>query len=157
MSSNPTQTAGRWFSPGIPVSSTNKTDLVYRLSRVLCTKLDIYVLQAVTRSANWFKYIRWHYYLVNVNQCQWWNKYSKNSFRFAASTLWNSLPDHFRTENSFSQFKSLFQSWNGSKCRCSACRWLNFASGLLIYIFFICLINFFFSLAWKFYILWFFS
>ena len=47
--------------------------------------------------------------------------YSKNSFRFAASTLWNSLPDHFRTENSFYQFKSLLQSWNGSKCCCSAC------------------------------------
>jgi hypothetical protein len=31
-------------------------------------------------------------------------------------------PDHFRTENSFSQFKSLLQSWNRSKCRCSACR-----------------------------------
>jgi hypothetical protein len=28
-------------------------------------------------------------------------RYSKNSFRFAAFTLWNSLPDHFRTENSF--------------------------------------------------------
>jgi hypothetical protein len=38
--------------------------------------------------------------------------------------LWNSLPDHFRTENSFFQFKSRLQSWNGSKCRCSACRWL---------------------------------
>ena len=48
--------------------------------------------------------------------------YGKQSFRFAAPTLWNSLPDHFRTENSFSQFKSLLQSWNGSKCRCSACR-----------------------------------
>ena len=33
-------------------------------------------------------------------------RYGKNSFRFAASTLWNSLPDHFRTENSFSKFKS---------------------------------------------------
>ena len=49
-------------------------------------------------------------------------RYGKKSFRFAATTLWNSLPDHFRTENSFSQFKSLLQSWNGSKCRCSACR-----------------------------------
>ena len=49
-------------------------------------------------------------------------RYGKKSFRFAAPTLWNSLPDHFRTENSFSQFKSLLQSWNGSKCRCSACR-----------------------------------
>jgi hypothetical protein len=53
-------------------------------------------------------------------------RYSKNSFRFAASTLWNSLPDHFRTGNSFSQFKSLLQSWNGSKCCCFACRWLKF-------------------------------
>ena len=53
-------------------------------------------------------------------------RYSKNSFRFAASTLWNSLPDHFRTENSFSQFKNLLQSWNGSKCCFSACRWLKF-------------------------------
>ena len=145
VSSNPTQTAGRWFSPGIPVSSTNKTDLVYRLSRVLCTKLDIYVLQAVTRSANWFKYIRWHYYLVNVNQCQWWNKYSKNSFRFAASTLWNSLPDHFRTENSFSQFKSLLQFCNGSKCRCSACRWLKFCfwfAYILLFVIFLIIIFF---------------
>ena len=49
-------------------------------------------------------------------------RYGKKSFRFAAPTLWNSLPDHFRTENSFSQFNSLLQSWNGSKCRCSACR-----------------------------------
>ena len=47
-------------------------------------------------------------------------RYGKKSFRFAAPTLW--IPDHFRTENSFSQFKSLLQSWNGSKCRCSACR-----------------------------------
>lgn len=47
--------------------------------------------------------------------------YGKKSFKFAAATLWNDLPDHFRTENSFSQFKSLIQSWNGSECRCSAC------------------------------------
>ncbi len=47
--------------------------------------------------------------------------YGKKSFKFAAATLWNGLPDHFRTENSFSQFKSLIQSWNGSECRCSAC------------------------------------
>jgi hypothetical protein len=52
--------------------------------------------------------------------------YGNKSFRFSSPTLWNSLPDHFRTKNSFSQFKSLLQSWNGSKCRCSACRWLKF-------------------------------
>jgi hypothetical protein len=26
--------------------------------------------------------------------------YGKKSFKFAAATLWNSLPNHFRTENS---------------------------------------------------------
>jgi hypothetical protein len=46
---------------------------------------------------------------------------AKKTFKFAPATLWNSLPDHFRTENSFSQFKSLMQSWNGTKCCCSAC------------------------------------
>jgi hypothetical protein len=36
-------------------------------------------------------------------------RYGKKSFRFAAPTLWNSLPDHFRTENSFSQFTQMLQ------------------------------------------------
>jgi hypothetical protein len=49
------------------------------------------------------------------------SRYGKKTFKFAAATLWNSLPDHFRIENSFSQFKSLMQSWNGIKCCCSAC------------------------------------
>jgi hypothetical protein len=34
------------------------------------------------------------------------SRYGKATFKFAAAILWNSLPDHFRTENSFSQFKS---------------------------------------------------
>ena len=49
-------------------------------------------------------------------------RYGKKLFMFAAATLWNDLPNHFRTENSFNHFKSLIQSWNGSVCRCSACR-----------------------------------
>ena len=49
-------------------------------------------------------------------------RYDKKSFKFAAATLWNDLLNHFRTENSFNHFKSLIQSWNGSVCRCSACR-----------------------------------
>jgi hypothetical protein len=48
--------------------------------------------------------------------------YGNKSFKFAAATLWNSLPNHFRTENSFSHFQSLIQSRSGSKCHCSACR-----------------------------------
>jgi hypothetical protein len=49
-------------------------------------------------------------------------RYGKKSFMFAAATLWNDLLNHFRTENSFNHFKNLIQSWNGSVCRCSACR-----------------------------------
>ena len=48
--------------------------------------------------------------------------YGKRSFRFAAASLWNSLPDHFRTENSFAHFRSIVQSWTGSDCRCSTCK-----------------------------------
>ena len=47
-----------------------------------------------------------HCHLVPAGIYMQYARYSKNSFRFAAFTLWNSLQDHFRTENSFSQFKS---------------------------------------------------
>ena len=43
------------------------------------------------------------------------------SFRYYASKTWNELPDHFRKETSFNQFKSLINSWNGSSCHCSFC------------------------------------
>ena len=48
-------------------------------------------------------------------------RYGLKSFRYSAAKLWNELPNHFRTEQSFSQFKSLINSWNGSSCHCSAC------------------------------------
>ena len=48
-------------------------------------------------------------------------RYGLNSFRYYASKTWNELPDHFRKETSFNQFKSLINSWNGSSCRCSFC------------------------------------
>ena len=35
------------------------------------------------------------------------SSYGKNIFHFVAATLWNSLPNHFRTEN------SLVRTWNG--------------------------------------------
>jgi hypothetical protein len=47
-----------------------------------------------------------HCHLVPGGHLVQYARYGKTSFRFAASALWNSLPDHFRTENSFSQFKS---------------------------------------------------
>ena len=50
-------------------------------------------------------------------------RYGLNSFRYYASKTCNELPDHFRKETSFNQFKSLINSWNGSSCHCSFCAW----------------------------------
>ena len=54
-------------------------------------------------------------------------RYDRKSFRFAAPTLWNSLPDHFRTENSFSGM--------GQNVAVLHVDDYNFASGLLIFFF----------------------
>ena len=48
-------------------------------------------------------------------------RYGLNSFRYYASKTWNELPDHFRKEASFNQFKGLINSWNGSSCHCCFC------------------------------------
>ena len=48
--------------------------------------------------------------------------YGKNSFRYAAPSLWNSLPEDFRKCTNFSQFKTLIGTWNGKICRCKSCR-----------------------------------
>ena len=68
-------------------------------------------------------------------------RYGKKSFKFDAPSLWNSLQDHFRTEHSFSQFKSLLQSWNGPKCPVLHVDDYNFASGLLLFFFIFYLFN----------------
>ena len=44
--------------------------------------------------------------------------FGKKSFRFAATTLWNSIPNHFRIENRFSHFRSLIRSWLGMSVFC---------------------------------------
>lgn len=49
------------------------------------------------------------------------HRYGKSTFKYAASSLWNSLPDHFRTMTSFNQFKNSIQKWNGNQCKCSSC------------------------------------
>lgn len=48
-------------------------------------------------------------------------RYGKNSFRYSAAKLWNSLPDEFRQCSSYSQFSSLIGSWSTPECHCSAC------------------------------------
>ena len=45
----------------------------------------------------------------------------KNSFRYAAPVLWNSLPCNFRTTTDFSEFKTLISRWSGKDCICPAC------------------------------------
>jgi hypothetical protein len=48
-------------------------------------------------------------------------RYGLKSFRYAAAKLWNELPNHFRTQTSFNQFKNLINSWNDNSCRCNVC------------------------------------
>ena len=47
--------------------------------------------------------------------------YGKNSFKYAASVLWNDLPDDFRKISNFNQLKNILKSWNGNDCKCSVC------------------------------------
>ena len=46
--------------------------------------------------------------------------YGTNSIRSYAK-LWNKLPQHFRDESNFNQFKSLISSWSGESCTCTFC------------------------------------
>jgi hypothetical protein len=62
-------------------------------------------LVSVKNSKYSFRYVN----VLDVTQVKS-THYGKKFFKFAAATLWNSLPNHFRTENSFSHFKSLIQS-----------------------------------------------
>ena len=41
-------------------------------------------------------------------------RYGLKSFRYAAAKPWNELPNYFRTQTSFNQFKNLINSWNGN-------------------------------------------
>ena len=47
-------------------------------------------------------------------------RYGIKTFKYFAAKTWNELPNHFRLENSFKQFKNLINSWNGSSCHCNA-------------------------------------
>jgi hypothetical protein len=50
-------------------------------------------------------------------------RYGKNSFRYEAARLWNTLPNEARNLSSFEQFKNYISSWcGGQKCFCTACR-----------------------------------
>ena len=49
-------------------------------------------------------------------------KYGKNSFRYSAAKMWNSLPDNIRECSSYNQFLSLISNWEGPSCSCSLCQ-----------------------------------
>lgn len=49
------------------------------------------------------------------------SSYGVNSFRYSAAKLWNSLPQNFRDETNFNQFRSLIGAWTGESCHCSYC------------------------------------
>ena len=54
-------------------------------------------------------------------------QYGIKSFRYAGTTIWNSLPESFRASTNFYQFKGLIKSWTGEECYCSVCthaKWL---------------------------------
>ena len=49
-------------------------------------------------------------------------RHGLNSFRYSAPSLWNSLPQHFRDEADFGNFKSMLQAWDGESCTCVSCK-----------------------------------
>ena len=48
--------------------------------------------------------------------------YGRNSFRYIAPTIWNSLPQEMRLAVSLKDFRKLLSTWNGIECRCSLCK-----------------------------------
>ena len=79
-----------------------------RLTKILHNLAPV-CLQNLLHTKNLKYYFRYRN-ILDVPQVRT-TTYGKRSFRFAAASLWNSLPDHFRTENSFAHFRSLVQSW----------------------------------------------
>ena len=51
-------------------------------------------------------------------------KYVKNSFRYEAAILWNTLSSEVRNMSSFDQFKNYISDWcGGERCFCSSCKY----------------------------------
>ena len=47
--------------------------------------------------------------------------YGKQSFRFEATHIWNSLPNHVRQVDNYKEFVRLVRIWEGQTCRCAMC------------------------------------
>ena len=48
--------------------------------------------------------------------------HGKNSFRFEAARVWNSLPPDIRKCDNYKDFQRLVRTWSGPGCKCSMCR-----------------------------------
>ena len=49
--------------------------------------------------------------------------YGKNSLRILGPTIWNHLPDEYKTAEDLQTFKSLLEQWNGPQCICNLCKY----------------------------------
>jgi len=49
-------------------------------------------------------------------------RHGKQSLRYAAPVLWNSLPDEYRQCTHFNHFKAMISCWSGKACSCVACK-----------------------------------
>ena len=49
--------------------------------------------------------------------------YGKNSLRILGPTIWNHLPDEYKTAEDLQTFKSLLKQWNGPQCNCDLCKY----------------------------------
>ena len=49
--------------------------------------------------------------------------YGKNSLRILGPTIWNHLPDEYKTAEDLQTFKSLLKQWNRPQCICNLCKY----------------------------------
>ena len=49
-------------------------------------------------------------------------KYGLHSLRYAATKLWNDLPNEYREDMSLDHFKNLMNKWGGEVCKCNFCK-----------------------------------
>ena len=50
------------------------------------------------------------------------NTYGTKSLRSLGPQIWNSLPEHIKTETSLAHFRSLINTWLGKECLCNLCK-----------------------------------
>ena len=51
--------------------------------------------------------------------------YGESSLRVLGPKVWNSLPQHFKSEDNLETFKKLIKAWGGYHCKCKMCKRTN--------------------------------